>query len=236
MFPRDLDKKLKDKDKELTKLRKDIVNIKQDYEGTKTLLADKEKKIAQLEEQLSTEVKARKGAVKEIEPVQTKLKGVKNELTQIKALLEEKDQKLRQLEEENVFTKESLTQKEKELIAVKASLRDTTSNFTVLSDKYKGIQAQMKRPIATPARLTSSFVNAMETMRKQIRTPEESTIDYRIKNFDITLKSGIGVDEEDNVTFWLPKAEELTPDQLSTIKFSINAVPKFKKRIKKEEK
>ncbi|NVM56217.1 MAG: hypothetical protein HWN66_21150 [Candidatus Helarchaeota archaeon] len=105
-----------------------------------------------------------------------------------------------------------------------------TSQYTVMSDKYKGIKAQMKRPIVTPTELAGSFVDAIETMRKKGKTPEESPVDYRIHRLDLTLKSGIGVDEKERVTFWLPKAEELTPEQLSTVQFSISAIPKLKKK------
>jgi len=106
-------------------------------------------------------------------------------------------------------------------------------------DKYKEELEKVKVTKtykASPKLLASSFVNAMESMRTEVKTPEESPVDYRIKNFNVKLKTGVGVDDDDNLTLILPKAEELTPDKLSTIKFSISPVPKFKPRIKKERK
>ena len=126
-------------------------------------------------------------------------------------------------------------EKSYEIEKLKKELEAVIKERDGYKEELKKIQVT-KAQKASPTLLASSFVNAMETMRKEIKRPEESPVDYRIKNFDVKLKSGVGVDKDNELTFILPKAEELTPDKLSTIKFSINPVPKYKPRIKKERK
>ncbi|MBA7672098.1 hypothetical protein ES703_80270 [subsurface metagenome] len=120
----------------------------------------------------------------------------------------------------------------RKLMAELEALKKDRDKYKEELEKIRAIKAHK----ASPTLLASSFVNAMETMRTEVKTPEESPVDYRIKNFDVKLKTGVGLDDDDNVILILPKAEELTPDKLSTIKFSISPVPKFKPRIKKERK
>ena len=111
--------------------------------------------------------------------------------------------------------------------ANKAQIAVLTSENKRLEELYEAIKAQKKRPIATPTQLSTSFKKAMESMRAELKTLEESPVDYIISKFDVEIKTGIGVDEKDNVNFRLPKDEEVTkPENLSTIQFSIRTIPK----------
>ncbi len=112
---------------------------------------------------------------------------------------------------------------------LKVEVANITSEYIKVKELYDGIKAQKQRPVATPTQLSSSFKDAMESMRTELKTVESSPVDYVINRFDVSLKTGIGVDEEDKISFQLPKEDEITnPENLSTIQFSIKPIPKVK--------
>lgn len=103
----------------------------------------------------------------------------------------------------------------------------------LLKEKEK----ELEQPIITPTELTGSFVDAIDVMRERGITTKEKPVNYIISKLDLTIKSGIAVNENKELKLLLPKAGEaplFAPEQLSTLKFSVRAVPKFKE--KKEEK
>ncbi|MFX1364841.1 MAG: hypothetical protein ACFFCE_07330 [Promethearchaeota archaeon] len=103
----------------------------------------------------------------------------------------------------------------------------------LLKEKEK----QLEQPLITPSELAGSFINAIDTMREKGITAKEKPVNYRISKLDLKIKSGVAVDENKNLKLSLPKAGEtplFAPEQLSTIKFSVSAIPKIKE--KKEEK
>lgn len=103
----------------------------------------------------------------------------------------------------------------------------------LLKEKEK----ELEQPIITPTELAGSFIDAIDAMREKGITAKEKPVNYRIGKLDLTIKSGIAVDENKELKLLLPKAGKaplFAPEQLSTIKFSVSAIPKIKE--KKEEK
>lgn len=103
----------------------------------------------------------------------------------------------------------------------------------LLKEKEK----ELEQPIITPTELTGSFVDAIDAMRERGITAKEKPVNYRISKLDLTIKSGVAVDKNKKLKLILPKAGKaplFAPEQLSTVKFSVSAVPKI--REKKEEK
>jgi len=103
----------------------------------------------------------------------------------------------------------------------------------LLKEKEK----ELEQSIITPTELTGSFVDAIDAMRERGITTKEKPVNYIISKLDLTIKSGIAVDENKELKLLLPKtgkAPLFAPEQLSTVKFSVSAVPKI--REKKEEK
>jgi hypothetical protein len=164
--------------------------------------------------------------IKDLKSISSQLAVKERELNELQTKSVEKDQLITGFQQD-------LQVKTQEIKTLNESLADITSKYTIIFDKYQNIKDLPKRPIVTPLQLAGSFHNAINKMRTEFKTPEDSPVDYRISKFDITLKSGIGVSEKEDVIFWLPKTDEISPDYMSTIQFSIKAVPKVRKRIKK---
>jgi hypothetical protein len=104
--------------------------------------------------------------------------------------------------------------------------------------KIKELQSAKEPPKIKPSDLVGSFIDAIDTMREKGTTPKEKPVNYRVSKLDLIIKSGIGIDEKNEVKLLLPKAGEspvFTPEQLSTIQFSISAVPKVKEKRKDEK-
>ena len=103
----------------------------------------------------------------------------------------------------------------------------------LLKEKEK----ELEQPLITPTELAGSFIDAIDAMRERGITAREKPVNYIIAKLDLTIKSGIAVDENKELKLLLPKvgkAPLFAPEQLSTVKFSVSAVPKI--REKKEEK
>ena len=101
----------------------------------------------------------------------------------------------------------------------------------------KEMEKELEQPTITPTELAGSFIDAIDAMREKGITAKEKPVNYRIGKLDLTIKSGIAVDENKELKLLLPKAGKaplFAPEQLSTVKFSISAIPKIKE--KKEEK
>ena len=192
--------------------------------------------IPELESEIKRIKKDLKVKTEELAKVQKQFTDLKAELNQTKSVLVQKDAQLSgkdktiaQLQKNLKAQTDKYDTVLKENKALKATIADLTSKYTVILEKYDAIKAQVKRPIATPTQLAGSFKKALEAMKKELKTSEESPVDYTISKFDVILKTSIGVDEKERVTFLLPKVEEVTAEHLSTVQFSIRTVPKVRK-------
>ena len=164
-----------------------------------------------------------------VEQKETELKGKDTHIAQLKGDLEVKINEIEKLENNlQIKTKEHY-EALKNIQAYKAELSTLTSEYTKIKELYDAIKTQKQRPVATPTQISFCFKEAMEAMRNELKTSEDAPSDYVISKFDISLKTGIGIDEENKVSFQLPKEEEITnPENLSTVQFSIKSVPKVK--------
>ncbi len=192
--------------------------------------------IAELESEIERIGKDLKVKTEELAKVQKQFMDLKAELDNAKGILVQKDAQLSDKEKTIAQLQKNLRSQTdeynavlKENKALKATVADLTSKYTVILEKYDAIKAEAKRPIATPTQLAGSFKKALEAMKKELKTSEESSVGYVVSKLDVILKTGIGVDEKERVTFLLPKVEEVTAEHLSTVQFSIRAVPKVRK-------
>jgi chromosome segregation ATPase len=160
-----------------------------------------------------------------VENLEKTLQAKDEEIIQLKATIQTNEDTIRQFQETNQANITTIN-------GLKSQVAELTANYAIIHDKYLSIKDLADRPIVTPIQMANSFTSAIESMRKELQTEETSPVDYRITSFDIELKTGIDVNEDENVTFHLPKTDEISPDNISTIKFAIKAVPKLKKPVK----
>jgi len=202
-----------------------------------TEVRKKDGEIEQLNSRLQAKTKEYDDALKQNEVLKTERDNLATESLELKrsrnALVAEvgkKDVEIGQLNSRLQAKTKECDEALKSIRTYKAEVANLTSEYTKIKELYDGIQAQKQRPIATPTQLSSAFREAMEAMRREVATLEDSPVDYVVSRFDISLKTGIGTDKEGKVSFQLPKEEEIAnPENLSTIQFSIKSVPKIRK-------
>jgi eukaryotic-like serine/threonine-protein kinase len=171
--------------------------------------------------------------ITELKNANQKLADDANNLTN---LLTEKSNKIillnnekNKLIENNLILENDLKNKGKDIEKYQKEFANLTVEYNKIKELYDAIKTQKQRPIATPTQLSASFKEALDNMRTTLSTNNESSVDYIVSRFDVTLKTGIGIDSNDKVSFQLPKEEEISaPENLSTIQFSIRSVPKVK--------
>lgn len=103
-------------------------------------------------------------------------------------------------------------------------VRDLEADKVRLQEQLDALQNARLR--VTPETLVRSLREALETMRRELAGPPESTVEYTVSGFDVDLKAGVETDEAAGVKFRLPDAPGPAGETLSTVRFSIQAVPK----------
>jgi serine/threonine-protein kinase len=165
-----------------------------------------------------------------LEKIRLQVVDLSSGLKSSKAKLKQKDEVIAKLTEDLQAKTKECDKATSSIRAYKAEVAKLTSEYTKIKELYDSIKAQKRRPIATPTQLSAAFRESMEAMRREVATLEDSPVDYVVSRFDISLKTGIGTDDEGKVSFRLPKEDEIAnPETLSTIQFSIKSVPKVRK-------
>ena len=218
-------------------LNSDLKDSKKEVKQKNSQLRQKNAIVTKLTKDLRAKTKEYDDALKQNEVLKTERDNLATESSELKlsrnALVTEvgkKDVEIGQLNSRLQAKTKECDEALKSIRTYKAEVANLTSEYTKIKELYDSIQAQKQRPIATPTQLSSAFREAMEAMRREVSTLEDSPVDYVVSRFDISLKTGIGTDKEGKVSFQLPKEEEIAnPENLSTIQFSIKSVPKVRK-------
>lgn len=139
------------------------------------------------------------------------------ELQAIKTQLAEKAEQLtkKSLELENVKFE---TQKQKEYFT------GEIARFSDLENKYNELDKTIKT--AYTAKDLSNYLNQVIKEFNDSKTSDSKMATYVINNMDVDLKVRIFGDDQDSLKFSAPDVTEKTEDSLSSIKISIQAIPK----------
>lgn len=103
-------------------------------------------------------------------------------------------------------------------------MRDLEAEKVRLETELESMRTARLR--VTPEVLVRSLRTALETIRRELAGPPEATYEYAVSGFDVDLKAGVETDQTAGVRFRLPEAPGPAGETLSTVRFSIQAVPK----------
>ena len=83
---------------------------------------------------------------------------------------------------------------------------------------------QKSRPVLSSSNLVSSFASSLAEMDRGLKKVQSGS-KYLVSSMNVTLKTNIALEGEE-LRFQMPKADDiLSPENLSTIEFSLRAVP-----------
>ncbi len=83
---------------------------------------------------------------------------------------------------------------------------------------------QRTRPTLSPTNLVSTFKTSLEEMDRGLKKAPSGT-KYGVSSMNVTLKTNLALEGEE-LRFQMPKADDIiSPENLSTIEFSLKAVP-----------
>ncbi len=83
---------------------------------------------------------------------------------------------------------------------------------------------QRTRPALSPTNLVSTFKSSLEEMDRGLKKAPSGTT-YSVSSMNVILKTNLAL-EGDELRFQMPKADDIiSPENLSTIEFSVKAVP-----------
>ncbi len=226
-IPEDFHVLLENINKQVIELNKNYNNRKEIVIKQKSEINKKDKLLSQLQNKEKELNEAIKNKEELIDNLNVDIQKYKSEIIKKEKSISELQNNKKELSEAVKSNELNLSKLNNDIKAYKLEIAKLTSEYNKKNELYEGIKSQRIRPVATPTQISSSFKSAFEAMRKELQTPDESPIDYVISKFDISLKTGIGVDDKDNISFQLPKEDEISkPENLSIIEFSIRSVPK----------
>ncbi|MCW3989352.1 MAG: PASTA domain-containing protein [Candidatus Bathyarchaeota archaeon] len=86
-------------------------------------------------------------------------------------------------------------------------------------------QIQLERPSLKSDTLIHVFQKSIEKMQEGLKAPGQR-VGYTISNLDVQLKANVGVDDEGEITFQLPRiGEKPTIESLSVLSFNLRPIP-----------
>lgn len=160
---------------------------------------------AQLEAMNLLEEKEKTFDQKELE-----LQVVKGQLEQKATLLAQKELELENLKFESVKQKEYLS--------------GEIAKFSDLDSAYKDLMKKMNT--AYTAKDLSNYLNQVIREFNESSISDNGMATYVINNMDVDLKVRMYGDEKDQLRFSAPSITETNEDSLSSIKITIQAIPK----------
>jgi beta-lactam-binding protein with PASTA domain len=117
-----------------------------------------------------------------------------------------------------------LEEAREQIRAQKKMIEDLQAENEELREQLRVLKR--KRPQLSPESLMDSFRVALSKMEEGLAAKGKGRVNYALKTFDTDLKTALTLDDEGNVNFMLPKAEDIIPSEnLSTIRFRIASVP-----------
>ncbi|AGF97503.1 protein kinase [Methanosarcina mazei Tuc01] len=131
--------------------------------------------------------------------------------------------------------KEALTYKENldkvlgEKLVLEREKSSLAAQVAKLSNEKAGLEAkisilQKSRPVLSSSNLVSSFASSLAEMDKGLKKIQSGP-KYLVSGMNVTLKTNIALEGEE-LRFQMPEADDIiSPENLSTIEFSLKAVP-----------
>ncbi|MHC1755323.1 MAG: PASTA domain-containing protein [Methanosarcina sp.] len=131
--------------------------------------------------------------------------------------------------------KEALAYKEKseklllEKLALEQEKSSLVAQVTRLSNEKAELESrisilQKSRPVISSSNLVSSFASSLAEMDRGLKKVQSGP-KYLVSSMNVTLKTNIALEGEE-LRFQMPKADDIiSPENLSTIEFSLKAVP-----------
>lgn len=139
------------------------------------------------------------------------------ELEAVKAILNEKAAELARaqalLEAERIETEKKI-----------AVFKEQYENYRELEDKLSALNKKITTSYSTQD--IATYLNQIIRDFNQSTESDSEIASYVINNMDVDLKVRIYGDEKDSLRFTAPSITETTEDSLSSIKISVQAVPK----------
>jgi beta-lactam-binding protein with PASTA domain len=125
----------------------------------------------------------------------------------------------------------------KEIAGTRESVRSLTQRSTALQVEVTRLlgenqelkqrldQIHLERPSLKSDSLIHVFQKSIEKMQEGLKAPGQR-VGYTISNLDVQLKANVGVDDEGEVTFQLPRiGEKPTIESLSILSFNLRPIP-----------
>ena len=135
-----------------------------------------------------------------------------------------RDQSIASLRKEVAGTRESLSS----LTHRSTALQVEVTRLLGLNQELKQRldQIQLERPSLKSDSLIRVFQKSIEKMQEGLKAPGQR-VGYTISNLDVVLKTNVGVDDEGEVTFQLPRiGEKPTIESLSVLSFNLKPIPR----------
>lgn len=134
-----------------------------------------------------------------------------------------RDQRVDALSKEMAGTRESIRSLTQRSMALQAEVTRLLGENQELKQRLN--QIQLERPSLKSDSLIHVFQKSIEKMQEGLKAPGQR-VGYTISNLDVQLKANVGVDDEGEVTFQLPRiGEKPTIESLSVLSFNLRPIP-----------
>lgn len=134
-----------------------------------------------------------------------------------------KDQRIDALSREIAGTRESIKSLTQRSTALQAEVTRLIGENQELKQRLD--QIHLERPSLKSDSLIHVFQKSIEKMQEGLKAPGQR-VGYAISNLDVQLKANVGVDDEGEVTFQLPRiGEKPTIESLSVLSFNLRPIP-----------
>ena len=134
-----------------------------------------------------------------------------------------RDQRIDVLSREIAGTRESINSLTQRSTALQAEVTRLIGENQELKQRLD--QIHLERPSLKSDSLIHVFQKSIEKMQEGLKTPGQR-VGYTISNLDVQLKANVGVDDEGEVTFQLPRiGEKPTIESLSVLSFNLRPIP-----------
>jgi len=132
----------------------------------------------------------------------------------------EKEVSVRRESSEKLLKEKILLEQEKTALSVQVA--NLSREKLELESRISVLQRT--RPTLSPTNLVSTFKTSLEEMDRGLKKAPSGT-KYGISSMNVTLKTNLALEGEE-LRFQMPKADDIiSPENLSTIEFSLKAVP-----------
>jgi serine/threonine-protein kinase len=133
------------------------------------------------------------------------------------------------IQKEALAYKENLDKLLGEKLVLEREKSSLAAQVTKLSNEKAELESrisilQKSRPALSSSSLVSSFASSLAEMDKGLKKVQSGS-KYLVSGMNVTLKTNISLEGEE-LRFQMPKADDIiSPENLSTIEFSLKAVP-----------